>query len=858
MTTVTTNSAGIVLNAPSDTSPVVVAPGVTIAGPGHGIYARNDIWTIQSAGTISAAGYGINLHTGGSVTNTLAGVIAGGGRGVLIAGSNASVANYGAISASSPSGYGAFLSGGGSIYNGPSASITGGLRGVIAQGASVAITNFGTIAASAAAGIGAGLPNGGDITNALGAKITGSVDGILAGIGIATVTNFGEISGTGVNGGGISLTSGGLVINMSPGTISALGIGIASQNNRGSVVNSGAISANGLSGIFLLLGGDVTNNAPGVINAGTSGIGVYGLPGTIRNQGNIAGGGFGVQVHAGGVVTNDASGVIVGGLAGINFNTFAGIQDGVITNYGTIIGVGASGVGVTMSQGGLGTLVNAGLIIGASGTAVRLNGTNGNLLVLKPGAAFSGIVEAGLTMSNTLELAPGAGVGTLSGLGTSFVNFGSIVLDPGAQWRIAGNAAAFSGTITGFDADDTLALTGITATQAVFASGTLFLSSGVGGGAPVEIKVAGNFGANDFQVAAVPGGVDVRLSAACFASGTCIATPAGMVPVEQLAPGDRVMVVGGGVAPIVWIGHRHVALRQHPRRHDVMPVRVSAHAFGYGKPRRDVVLSPDHAVHLANGSSQGMLVPIRYLLNGRTIAQEEASQITYYHIELPSHGVVLAEGLPCESYLDTGNRAAFANGGTAVALHPDFAREVWSREAFAELVLSGRHLVVARRMLLAQAHRLGHELTDKPRLVPCADDRRLVPTVDGAKWTVPLPSTAHIVRLHSRHWRPADSLADSDDARVLGVAVTDLRLDGRRVNDTQLVFGWHPAERPGTAIGGASWRWTDGDAGIRVGKARVFSFRLVMTGKYWISQQRMNVAGAWNARHATRGLPRFS
>jgi hypothetical protein len=37
--------------------------------------------------------------------------------------------------------------------------------------------------------------------------------------------------------------------------------------------------------------------------------------------------------------------------------------------------------------------------------------------------------------------------------------------------------------------------------------------------------------------------------------------------------------------------------------------------------------------------------------------------VTYFHVELPRHDVVLAEGAAAESYLDTGNRSAFANAG---------------------------------------------------------------------------------------------------------------------------------------------------------------------------------------------------
>ena len=59
-----------------------------------------------------------------------------------------------------------------------------------------------------------------------------------------------------------------------------------------------------------------------------------------------------------------------------------------------------------------------------------------------------------------------------------------------------------------------------------------------------------------------------------------------------------------------------------------------------------------------------------------TIIQQQVRHVEYWHVELPTHDVVLAQGLPAESYLDTGNRDSFGNGGGAVALHPDFARNM--------------------------------------------------------------------------------------------------------------------------------------------------------------------------------------
>jgi hypothetical protein len=146
----------------------------------------------------------------------------------------------------------------------------------------------------------------------------------------------------------------------------------------------------------------------------------------------------------------------------------------------------------------------------------------------------------------------------------------------------------------------------------------------------------------------------------CFCAGTRIATADGAIPVDQLRIGDRVMLARGGLAPIVWLGRRRISVHRHPRQFDVLPVQVRAGAFGKHLPHQDLLLSPDHAIFIS-----GNLIPARYLINGSTIVRHWIDEVTYYHVELPAHGIILAEGLPCESYLDTGNRSAFENGNTA-------------------------------------------------------------------------------------------------------------------------------------------------------------------------------------------------
>ena len=124
-------------------------------------------------------------------------------------------------------------------------------------------------------------------------------------------------------------------------------------------------------------------------------------------------------------------------------------------------------------------------------------------------------------------------------------------------------------------------------------------------------------------------------------------------------------------------------------------MRVGEGAFAPGVPARDLLLSLDHALAI-----DGVLIPIRQLVNGTSIKREPVTEITYWHIELDAHDVVLAEGLPAETYLDTGNRAAFA-GGHMQRLHPDFAERV--RETHGCLPLAASGDVVARVRAAVQA-----------------------------------------------------------------------------------------------------------------------------------------------------------
>jgi plastocyanin len=195
----------------------------------------------------------------------------------------------------------------------------------------------------------------------------------------------------------------------------------------------------------------------------------------------------------------------------------------------------------------------------------------------------------------------------------------------------------------------------------------------------------------------------------CFAAGTRIATARGAVAVERLCEGDMLLTVGGRQRPVQWIGRRVVDCRRHISPDRVKPIRIAAHAFGENRPARPLLLSPDHSVFV-----EDVLIPVKHLLNGTTITQIDVKTVTYYHVELPVHDVVLAEGLPAETYLETGGRCAFENGGGALQLHPDFVPDearvgmVWQAFGYAPLIGSDGELDRVRGRLACQAVMLGY------------------------------------------------------------------------------------------------------------------------------------------------------
>jgi hypothetical protein len=141
----------------------------------------------------------------------------------------------------------------------------------------------------------------------------------------------------------------------------------------------------------------------------------------------------------------------------------------------------------------------------------------------------------------------------------------------------------------------------------------------------------------------------------CFAARTRILTTEGEILVEKLSPDNFVISPSGSISKITWLGSFEIDLKASPDREHLSPIRVRRNALEDGVPHRDLLLSRHHGLFI-----DGVIIPVRLLVNDLSIVRDDSmDSIEYWHIELPQHGFVLAEGAAAESYLEWNNRSHF-------------------------------------------------------------------------------------------------------------------------------------------------------------------------------------------------------
>ncbi len=532
----------------------------------------------------------------------------------------------------------------------------------------------------------------------------------------------------------------------------------------------------------------------------------------------------GATLNAGGLTASAGTTIILGTGAGLTYNAavFNGLVDLVSTTSLGTIGTTINLNGLIEATGGVGTL-NFAAITGtgtleANGATLLVGSTLANATVQ---AVISNSAASVFETTGALFFGSNVPIHFLGPQGE--FEYNDSASDTSVHFNITGLNAGVSKTApTNFIglAHEVVTISsggtgfGTTASIVLSNSDTLAVSGITGDLSQGWVAETASDGS---------GGTEIFLASVCYAGGTRILTAAGEKAVESLNPGDLVITVVADeqiACPMKWLGHRHIDLANLARPETVAPVLIQRDAFAYGMPHRDLMVSPDHGVFV-----DGYLICARQLVNGATIRQEFGlTAVDYYHVELDQHAVLLAEGLPAESYLDTGNSGFFANSGAPTMLHPDLTdpSDYPTREAgsCAPFVWDEATVRPVWQRLADRAGSIGqpvpqHATTTDAGLRLLSDGRTVVPIHDDGKLVIfaPPPGVRE-VRLVSRAQSPTEARPWLEDRRRLGVRVTRIVLrnadDIREipVDHPDLTSGWWAVERDGLAMS----RWTNGEA----------------------------------------------
>ena len=141
----------------------------------------------------------------------------------------------------------------------------------------------------------------------------------------------------------------------------------------------------------------------------------------------------------------------------------------------------------------------------------------------------------------------------------------------------------------------------------------------------------------------------------CFTPGSRIATHRGELPVETLSAGDRVITRDNGIQTIRWVGKTQMYLQDFRAEPHLLPVFIRQGALGKGLPERDMMVSPNHRILVANErtsirfAEREVLVAAKHLVS-QGVHTVQSSGTTYIHFMCDRHEVVLCDGVWTESF----------------------------------------------------------------------------------------------------------------------------------------------------------------------------------------------------------------
>jgi hypothetical protein len=304
--------------------------------------------------------------------------------------------------------------------------------------------------------------------------------------------------------------------------------------------------------------------------------------------------------------------------------------------------------------------------------------------------------------SGTLQL------DSASAAGSGAITFNNAQVDPTLEFTPAN---APTNPIDDFGAGDNLQIDDFIEQSGTYFNGVLTLQGTDSTGATPETVTLNMPGLSpsDFTVNVASGTTTIGFGSnqtdivACYCRGTLIQTERGETKVEELKIGDEVVAMSGARRPIKWIGKRSYGGRFVMGRSDILPICIKAGALDVNVPKRDLWISPHHAMYFRDTNIGDVLIEAKDLVNGVSIVQAESvDEVEYFHIELDTHDVIVAEGALSETFLDDNSRGMFHNAQDYYVLYREAASA--PQHYCAPRCEQGYEVEAARRRI---AHRAG-------------------------------------------------------------------------------------------------------------------------------------------------------
>ena len=144
----------------------------------------------------------------------------------------------------------------------------------------------------------------------------------------------------------------------------------------------------------------------------------------------------------------------------------------------------------------------------------------------------------------------------------------------------------------------------------------------------------------------------------CLTTGARISTKDGLVNVEDLIEGMRILTYDGEYKTLRQVFSRDFSLSELQQNSKLYPVRICAGALGSGLPKHDMLVSRQHRMLVSSpivermfDRSEVLVAAVKLTSLPGIFVDTSVTDVTYFHLLFDCHEVIFADGAPTESLL---------------------------------------------------------------------------------------------------------------------------------------------------------------------------------------------------------------